>query len=101
MYRTRRSTGSFASLRKAGVIEEGDMAHPAFEVVTFKALGRYEIRFGKDSGGFFFYEIEDLETLVQVDVKDGLSEGEFLGAIGCALDPLQLLDLQKLIHSLT
>ena len=77
------------------------MAHPAFEVVKFKVLGRFEIHFGKDSEGFFFYEIEDLETLSIVDVKDGLTEAEFLGAIGCALDPLQLLEVQKLIHSLT
>jgi hypothetical protein len=77
------------------------MAHPAFEVMKFKALGRYEIHFGKDSNGFFFYEIEDLETLLMVDVKDGLTEGEFLGAIGCALEPAQLLEVQKLIHSLT
>ena len=76
------------------------MAHPAFEVMKFKALGRYEIHFGKDSQGFFFYEIEDLETLSMVDVKDGLTEAEFLGAIGCALDPFQLSDFQKLIHSL-
>jgi hypothetical protein len=77
------------------------MAHPAFEVRKFKALGRYEIHFGKDSNEFFFYEIEDLETLAIVDVKDSLTEAEFLGAIGCALDPLQLLEVQKLIHSLT
>jgi hypothetical protein len=77
------------------------MAHPAFEVRKFKALGRYEIHFGKDSEGFFFYEIEDLESLSMVDVKDGLTEGEFLGAIGCALDTFQILDFQKLIHSLT
>ena len=77
------------------------MAHPAFEVRKFKALGRYEIHFGKDSKGFFFYEIEDLETLSMVDVKDGLTEDEFLGAIGCALEPSQLWDLQKLINSLT
>ena len=56
---------------------------------------------GRDSEGFCFYEIEDQETLSMVDVKDGLTEGEFLGAIGCALDPLQLLEVQKLIHSLT
>ena len=52
------------------------MAHPVFEVRKFKALGRYEIHFGKDSEGFFFYEIEDLESLAQVDVKDSLTEGD-------------------------
>ncbi len=77
------------------------MAHPAFEVMKFKVLGRYEIHFGRDSQGFWFYEIQVQETLSMVDVKDGLTEGEFLGAIGCALDPLQLLEVQKLIHSLT
>jgi hypothetical protein len=41
-----------------------------------------------------------METLSMVDMKDGLTEGEFLGAIGCALNPFQLLDFQKLIHSL-
>ena len=76
------------------------MAHPSFRLGTFRVLGRYEIHFGRDGEGFFFYEIEDLETLAMVDVKDGLTEGEFLGAVGCALDPMELLEFQKLIHSL-
>jgi hypothetical protein len=88
-------------LRKAGAFEEGDMAHPSFEVGKFKVLGRYEVHFGRDPRGFWFYEIQDRETLALVDVKDGLTEGEFLGAIGCALDPFQLLEFQELIHSLT
>jgi hypothetical protein len=76
------------------------MAHPTFQVKKFKFLGRYEIHFGKDQEGFFFYEIEDLETLAMVDVKDGLTEGEFLEAVGCALEPSQLWEFQQLVESL-
>ena len=63
-------------------------------------LRRYEIHFGRNGEGFFFYEIEDLQTLAMVDVKDGLTEGEFLKAVGCALNPVEFLEFQKLIHSL-
>ena len=76
------------------------MAHPSFGVGSFKVLDRYEIRFGKDGQGFFLYEIEDLETLATVDAKDGLTEGEFIGAVGCALDPFQLLEFQRIVESL-
>ena len=73
----------------------------AFQIKKFTVLNRYEIHFGKDSDGCFFYEIEDLETLATVDVKDGLTEGEFLEAVGCSLEPSQLWDFQQLVHSLT
>ncbi len=76
------------------------MAHPSFEVGKFKVLGRYEIHFGK-AEGFFFYEIEDLETLAMVDVKNGLTEGEFLEAVGCAMNPMEFFVFQKLVHSIT
>ena len=76
------------------------MAHPSFGVRGFQVLDRYEIRFGKDVQGFFLYEIEDLETFGIVDAKDGLTEEEFLRAIGCALDPFELLKFQQLVHSL-
>jgi hypothetical protein len=76
------------------------MAHPSFQVGKFRVLGRYEIHFGKDGEGFFFYEIEDLETLSMVDVKDGLTEGEFLEAVGCAMNPMEFFVFQKLIHSI-
>jgi hypothetical protein len=75
------------------------MAHPSFQVGKFTVLGRYEIRFGREEG-FFFYEIEDLETLVLVDVKDGLTEGEFLEAVGCAINPLEFSVFLKLFHSI-
>jgi hypothetical protein len=76
------------------------MAHPSFEVGKFGVLGRFEIHFGRDSWGFWFYEIQDRETLVLVDGQDGLTEGEFFRAIGCALDPFQLLEFQRLVRSL-
>ena len=76
------------------------MAHPTFEVRKFKALGKYEIHFGKDSDGSFFYEIEDLETFATVDVKDSLTQGEILGAIGCALDPLEFSRFKQLVSSI-
>ena len=75
------------------------MAHPSFRTGKFTVLGRYEIRFGREEG-FFFYEIEDLETFVLVDVKDGLSEGEFLEAVGCAMNPMEFFVFQKLVHSI-
>jgi hypothetical protein len=76
------------------------MAHPSFQVWRFFFLGRYEIHFGKDSRGFFFYEIEDLETLAVVDVKDDLSEEEFLAAAGCALTPLEYSQFKELVQSI-
>jgi hypothetical protein len=72
----------------------------AFQVKRFTVLDRYEIRFGRDSQGFF-YEIEDMGTHALLDMKDGLTEGEFLGAVGSALEPDQLWDFQALVHSLT
>ena len=76
------------------------MAHSTFTVRAFRFLGRYEVHFAKDGEGFFLYEIEDLETLATVDVKDGLTSEELLGAVGCALSPLEFLEFQELIHSL-
>ena len=76
------------------------MARSSFQVGKFKVLGRYEIHFGQDQG-FFFYEIEDLETFATVDVKDGLTEGEFLEAVGSAMNPMEFFVFQKLIHSIT
>ena len=75
------------------------MAHPSFEVGKYRFLDRYEIHFGRDSDGFF-YEIQDLETFFVVDVKNGLSEEEFLKAMGCALDPLELSQFQQLVQSI-
>ncbi len=75
------------------------MAHPSFEVGKYRFLDRYEIHFGRDSDGFF-YEIQDLETFFVVDVKSGLSEEEFLKAMGCALDPLELSQFQQLVQSI-
>lgn len=75
------------------------MAHSTFGVRRFKFLGRYEIHFGK-AEGFFCYEIEDLETLAVVDVKEGLTEAEFLEAVGCALNPFELWEFQQLVESL-
>ncbi len=76
------------------------MERPSFQVRRFKVLDRYEIHFG-ESQGFFFYEIEDLETLATVDVKDGLTEGEFLEAVGSAMNSMEFIVFQKLIHSIT
>ena len=76
------------------------MAQPSFQVGKFTVLGRYEIHFGQ-AEGFFFYEIEDLETLATVDVNDGLTEGEFLEAVGSAMNPMEFFVFQKLIHSIT
>ena len=75
------------------------MAHPLSRLGHFKVLGRYEIRFGREDRSFF-YEIEDLETLAVVDVKDGLTEGEFLEAVGCAMNPMEFFVFQKLVHSI-
>ena len=72
----------------------------AFQVKKFTVLNRYEIHFGKEAQGFF-YEIEDLGTHAILDVKDSLTEGELLDAVGCALESSQLFDFQQLIHSLT
>ncbi|HEY5039389.1 MAG TPA: hypothetical protein VIJ93_09985, partial [bacterium] len=71
-----------------------------FQVRKFTVLGRYEIHFGRDEKTFF-YEIEDLETFATVDVKDGLTEGEFLEAVGSAMNPMEFFVFQKLIHSIT
>jgi len=76
------------------------MAQPSFQVRKFTVLGRYEIHFGRDEKTFF-YEIEDLETFATVDVKDGLTEGEFLEAVGSAMNPMEFFVFQKLIHSIT
>lgn len=76
------------------------MAHPSFRVGSFKVWGRYEIHFGKEGRRLFFYEMEDMENRALVDSKDGLTEAEFLGAVGCALDPLELLEFQRLVESL-
>jgi hypothetical protein len=35
-----------------------------------------------------------------LDAKDGLTEGEFLEAVGCALEPEELWNFQQLVHSL-
>jgi hypothetical protein len=76
------------------------MAHPSFVVGEFRFWDRYEVHFGRDGEGFFFYEIEDLQTLAMVDVKDHLTEGEFLEAVGCALDPLEFMRFEQLVHSI-
>jgi hypothetical protein len=76
------------------------MAHPSFQVGKFSFWGRYEVHFGKDSEGFFFYEIEDLKTLAMVDVKEGLTEEEFLKAVGCALNPHEFSQFKQVIHSI-
>ena len=59
----------------------------------------YEVHFGRSEGGYF-YEIEDLGTFVTVDVKDGLSRDEFIGAVACALEPCQLMEFKQLVFSL-
>ncbi len=76
------------------------MAHPSFEVGKFKFWDRYEVHFGRDGEGFFFYEIEDLRNLVLVDVKDHLTEGEVLKALGCALGPSEFTRFQQAVHLL-
>ena len=69
------------------------------QVRTFRVLGGLEIHFGRESQGFF-YEIEDPGTHAFLDAKDGLSEGEFLEAVGCALGEEELWNFQQLVHSL-
>ena len=71
----------------------------AFQVRTFRVLGGLEIHFGRESQGFF-YEIADLGSHALLDAKDGLTEGEFLEAVGCALEPEELWNFQQLVHSL-
>lgn len=75
------------------------MAHSTFTVRKFRFLGRYEVHFAKDGEGFL-YEIEDLETLFTVDAKDGLTAEELIGAVGCALNPMELLEFRRLVESL-
>jgi hypothetical protein len=71
----------------------------AVQVKKFTVLERYEIHFGREGQGFF-YEVEDMENHVVLDSKDGLTEGEFLAAIGCALEDAQLEGFQELVRSL-
>ena len=37
-----------------------------------------------------------METLATVDVKDGLTEGEFLEAVGCAMNPMEFFFFKSL-----
>ena len=76
------------------------MAHSTFEVRKFRLGDRYEVHFVKAANDRFFYEVEDLETLAVVGTGEDLTEEELLQAVGCAMNPLEVLQFQKLVHSL-
>ncbi len=77
------------------------MAHPSFRVWELQGLG--PVRNPLWEGGpeaSSFTRWRTMENRALVDSKDGLTEAEFLGAVGCALDPLELLEFQRLVESL-
>ena len=71
-----------------------------FTVRKFRFLERYEVHFGRDGEGFYLYEVEDLETLETVDAKDGLTEEELLGAVGCPMTIGEFTEFKRLVTSL-
>jgi hypothetical protein len=72
----------------------------AFKVISFPLLGKFEIHVGKSLKGLFFYEIQELNHLQVVDMKDNLTEGLLIQAVACALNPSSETEFLTLIHSL-
>ncbi len=71
----------------------------AFKLVSFPIMGNFEIHVGKNLQGYF-YEIQDLDHLQTVDVKDNLTESLLFESVACALSPSSKPEFLTLIHSL-
>jgi hypothetical protein len=71
----------------------------AFPVQNFPLSGNYELHFGRSSKGFF-YEIQDVRYLVNVDMKDNLTKGQFIESVDCAIEQDKKAEFLNLVNSI-